>query len=218
MKIFLDTASISEIKEAHELGLVDGVTTNPTLLAKEGKHDFEGVVREICSIVKGPVSVEAISSDSDGIIKEAQNLSKLAPNVVVKIPMTEEGLKAMKVLHPAGIKVNMTLVFSVNQALLAAKANVDYVSPFIGRLDDIGHDGMGLVRDILEVYKIYSFKTQVIVASVRHPTHVVEAAKAGAPIATIPLGVLKKMFKHQLTDSGIEHFMADWKKLNNNGG
>lgn len=217
MKIFLDTASISEIKEARELGMVDGVTTNPTLLAKEGRQDFEQVVCEICSIVKGPVSVEVISSDSEGIIEEARRLSKLAPNVVVKIPMTEEGLKAMQVLHPAGIKVNMTLVFSVNQALLAAKANVDYVSPFIGRLDDIGHDGMGLVRDILEVYKIYSFKTQVIVASVRHPTHVIEAAKAGAPIATIPFGVLKKMFRHQLTDSGIEHFMSDWKKLNNNG-
>lgn len=215
MKIFLDTASISEIREACELGVVDGVTTNPTLLAKEGKCDFERVIVEICSLVTGPVSVEVVSSSNDhnGMVEEARRLSKLAPNVVIKIPVTEEGLRAARVLHKEGIKVNVTLVFSVNQAILAAKAGADYVSPFIGRLDDIGHDGMQLVRDILDVYRLHSFKTQVIVASVRHPNHVVEAAKTGAPIATIPFEVVKKMFRHHLTDAGIERFMSDWRKL-----
>ncbi len=218
MKIFLDTASISEIREACGLGLVDGVTTNPTLLAKEGRRDFERLIAEICNVVPGPVSVEVVSStDHNGMVEEARRLSKLAQNVVIKIPMTEDGLRAARALHKEGIKVNVTLVFSVNQAILAAKAGADYVSPFIGRLDDIGHDGMGLVRDILDVYRLYSFKTQVIVASVRHPNHVVEAAKIGAPIATIPFDVVKKMCRHHLTDAGIERFASDWKKLEKNG-
>ena len=211
MKFFIDTANIEEIKEANSLGILDGVTTNPTLIAREGR-DFRGLLKEICSIVDGPVSAEAISLEAEGMIEEARELSRLAPNIVVKIPMIKEGLKATKVLNEEGIKVNMTLIFSSNQALLAAKAGARYVSPFIGRLDDIGHVGMDLVREIVTIFKNYDIKTEVIVASVRHPLHVIEAAKIGAHIATIPFNVIESMAKHPLTDIGIERFLDDWEK------
>jgi transaldolase len=210
MKIFLDTANIQEIRQAASWGVIDGVTTNPTLLCKE-KGSLDGIITEILSIVDGPVSVEAVSTDSEGMIKEAKAFSKMGKNVVVKIPMTEEGLKAVKALSKAGIKTNMTLIFSANQALLAAKAGATYVSPFIGRLDDIGHDGMQVVRDMVQIFRIHNLKTQIIVASVRHPMHVVEAAKTGAEIATVPFKILQQMTRHQLTDAGIERFLADWK-------
>ena len=210
MKIFLDTANIQEIKQAASWGVIDGVTTNPTLLCKE-KGCLEDIIKEILSIVDGPISVEAVSTDSAGMIKEAKVFSKMGKNVVVKIPMTEEGLKAVKALSKEGIKTNMTLIFSANQALLAAKAGATYVSPFIGRLDDIGHDGMQVVRDMVQIFRTHNLKTQIIVASIRHPMHVVEAAKSGAEISTIPFKVLQQMTRHQLTDAGIERFLADWK-------
>lgn len=210
MKIFLDTANIREIRQAASWGVVDGVTTNPTLLCKE-TGCLEEIIKEILSIVDGPISVEAVSADSGGMIKEARVFSKMGKNVVVKIPMTEEGLKAVKALSKEGIKTNMTLIFSANQALLAAKAGATYVSPFIGRLDDMGNDGMQVVRDMVQIFRVHGLKTQIIVASVRHPTHVVEAAKTGAEIATIPFKVLAQMMRHQLTDAGIERFLADWK-------
>ena len=212
MKIFIDTANIEEIRNAWNMGVIDGVTTNPTLMSKE-KMKPEKIMEEIIKIVKGAVSLEATHLEScDAIVKDAEKLSKLSKNVVVKIPMTEEGMKAVKILSKKGIKTNVTLVFSANQALLAAKTGADYVSPFIGRLDDIGNDGMQIIRDIVQIYKNYDFKTQVIVASIRHPMHVVEAAKIGAHIATIPPNVIKKMFKHSLTDAGIKRFEEDWKK------
>lgn len=210
MKIFLDTANIQEIREAASWGVVDGVTTNPTLLCKE-KGCLEDIIKEILSIVDGPVSVEAVSVGAEDMIKEARELSKMGKNIVVKIPMTEEGLKAVKSLGKEGIKTNMTLVFSANQALLAAKAGATYVSPFIGRLDDIGHDGMQVVKDIVQIYRTHGLRTQVIVASVRNPIHVIEAAKTGAEISTVPYKVLAQMIKHSLTDAGIERFLADWK-------
>ncbi|ADG13999.1 transaldolase [Methanocaldococcus infernus ME] len=211
MKFFLDTANTEEIKKYAELGLVDGVTTNPTLVAKEGREFYE-VVKEICEIVDGPVSAEVISTDAEGMVKEAKELAKLADNIVIKIPMTKEGMKAVKILSKEGIKTNVTLVFSPLQALLAAKAGATYVSPFVGRLDDIGHVGMKLVEDVVKIYKNYNIKTEVIVASVRHPLHVLEAAKIGADIATIPPAVMEKLFKHPLTDIGLERFLKDWEE------
>ncbi len=212
MKIFIDTANLEHIREANSWGILDGVTTNPTLVAKEGMG-FEEVIREICSIVDGDISAEAVSMDAEGMVREARELAKIHGNIVVKIPMTSEGLKAVKVLSAEGIRTNVTLVFSANQALMAAKAGATYVSPFVGRLDDINHTGMDLVRDIVEIFSIHGFRTQVIAASIRHPLHVTEAALAGAHVATIPYDVLKKMLKHNLTDAGIERFLKDWEKV-----
>jgi transaldolase len=212
MKIFIDTANLEHIREVNSWGILDGVTTNPTLVAKEGL-EFEGVIREICSIVDGDISAEAVSMDAEGMIGEARELSKMHKNVVVKIPMTSEGLKAVKVLSAEGVRTNVTLVFSANQALMAAKAGATYVSPFVGRLDDINHTGMDLVRDIVDIFGIHGFDTQVIAASIRHPLHVTEAALAGAHVATIPYDVLKKMLRHNLTDVGIERFLKDWEKV-----
>ena len=212
MKIFIDTANIDEIKTANEWGVIDGVTTNPTLVAKEGK-DFKSIVNQILSIVDGPINVEVISTDSIGMVKEALEMAKWSKNIVIKLPMIPEGLKAVKILNENGVKTNVTLVFSVNQAILAAKAGATYVSPFIGRLDDIGHDGMQIIRDMVQIYKLYDFRTEIIVASVRHPLHVIESAKIGAHVATIPFSVIEKMFKHPLTDIGLEKFLKDWKKV-----
>jgi transaldolase len=212
MKFFIDTANVKEIREAASLGVVDGVTTNPSLIAKEGR-DFRQVISEICSIVDGPISAEAVSLEADTMVAEAEDLAKIHPNIVVKLPMTRDGLKATKVLAGRGIRVNMTLVFSPMQALLAAKVGAAYVSPFVGRLDDISHYGMDLVRQIMTIYTNYGFGTEVIVASVRNPLHVVDAAMAGAHIATIPFAVIDQLAKHPLTDIGIEKFLADWKKL-----
>ncbi len=212
MKFFLDTASLKEIKEAAELGILDGVTTNPSLIAKEGR-DFKELIREICSIVNGPVNVEVVSTTSDGMLEEARTLAQLHPNIVVKLPMTREGVKAVKVLASEGIRTNVTLVFSPAQALLAAKAGAGYVSPFVGRLDDISHKGMGIVREIVQIFRNYAFPTQVLVASIRNPLHVIEAAKMGAHVATMPWPVLAQLFKHPLTDIGLERFLADWEKL-----
>lgn len=212
MKIFLDTANVKEIKEAVELGVLDGVTTNPSLIAKEGR-DFRELVLEICGLVPGPVNVEVVTTQADAMLEEARGLARLHPNVVVKLPMTKEGLKAIKGLHAEGIRTNVTLVFSPNQALLAAKAGAGFVSPFLGRLDDVGHRGMDLVRQILLIYRNYGFPTQVIAASIRNPLHVIEAAEAGAPIATMPWAVLSQLFRHPLTDIGLERFLADWEKM-----
>jgi len=212
MKFFIDTANVKEIREAASLGVVDGVTTNPSLIAKEGR-DFKEVITEICSIVDGPISAEAVSLDADKMVTEGVELAKFHKNIVVKLPMTKEGLKATKILAEKGIKVNMTLVFSPTQALLAAKVGAAYVSPFIGRLDDISHYGMDLVRQVLTIFDNYRYATEVIVASVRNPLHVVDAALAGAHIATIPFGVIDQLAKHPLTDIGIEKFLSDWKKL-----
>ena len=212
MKFFIDTANTEEIKKAWELGVVDGVTTNPSLIAKEGKDPVR-LIREICGIVNGPVSAEAVTMTAGEMIKEARFLSKLHKNIVVKIPMIEEGLRAVKKLSAMGIKTNVTLVFSASQALLAAKAGATYVSPFVGRLDDISHVGMDLVSDILEIYENYMFQTEVIVASIRNPLHVVDAARMGAHIATIPYSVIIQLMKHPLTDSGIKKFLQDWEKV-----
>ncbi len=212
MKFFIDTANVKEIREAASLGVVDGVTTNPSLVAKEGR-DFKQVIAEICSIVDGPISAEAVSLKADEMVTEGEGLAKLHKNIVVKLPMTKDGLKATKLLAAKGIKVNMTLVFSPSQALLAAKVGAAFVSPFVGRLDDISHYGMDLVRQIVTIYDNYGFDTEVIVASVRNPLHVVDAAMAGAHIATIPFSVIDQLVKHPLTDIGIEKFLADWKKL-----
>jgi transaldolase len=212
MKFFLDTANLAEIKEVAGWGILDGVTTNPSLVAKENVK-FEDLIREICRIVPGPVSVECVSMQAEEIITEARQVTKLAPNVVVKIPICFDGLKATRVLSQEGIGVNTTLVFSPTQALLAAKAGSRYVSPFIGRLDDISHDGMELVEQILAILDNYGLETEVIVASIRHPRHVVEAALLGADIATAPYAVMKKLVKHPLTDIGIERFLQDWQKV-----
>lgn len=209
MKFFLDTADINEIREGATLGVVDGVTTNPSLIAKTGRP-VEDVAREICSIVDGPLSLEVLSATAEEMIEEGQKLAAIHPNVVVKIPMIREGLKALRGLSTKGIAVNVTLVFSPLQALLAAKNGAAYVSPFIGRLDDISADGMNLISDIIEVYDAYGFETEVLIASVRNPMHVLEAAKMGADVATVPLAVLEQMLKHPLTDIGLEKFMADW--------
>jgi len=214
MKFFIDTANIEEIREAHSMGMVDGVTTNPSLVAKEGR-DFEELIKEICDIVDGPISAEAVSLEADGMIKEARHLAGIHPNIVVKIPMTVEGLKATRQLAEEGIKTNVTLVFSPLQALMAAKAGASYVSPFIGRLDDISHDGLQLVEQIVEIYSNYAFDTEIIVASIRNPLHVLESALLGADIATIPFNVLAKLAAHPLTDKGIKAFLDDWNKLQN---
>jgi transaldolase len=213
MKFFIDTANPGEIKKAYEMGVIDGVTTNPSLISKE-KRDFESLIKEICEIIQGlPISLEVLSLDSDGMIKEARKLSKRGENIVVKIPMTSEGLKAIKVLVSEGIKTNTTLVFSPTQALLAAKAGTTYVSPFIGRLDDISQTGMDLVEQIMTIFDNYNFQSQVIVSSIRHPIHVLEAALIGADVATIPYKVIEQLVKHPLTDIGIERFLEDWKKV-----
>ncbi|HSB33535.1 MAG TPA: fructose-6-phosphate aldolase [Nitrospirota bacterium] len=212
MKFFIDTANVREIREAASLGIVDGVTTNPSLVAREGR-DFRQVIAEICSIVDGPISAEVVSLEADQMVAEGTELAKIHKNIVVKLPMTKGGLKATKALAALGINVNMTLVFSPMQALLAAKVGAAYVSPFAGRLDDISHYGMDLVRQIVAIYDNYGYGTEVIVASVRNPLHVVDAALAGAHIATIPFGVIDQLVKHPLTDIGIEKFLSDWKKL-----
>lgn len=209
MKLFIDTANINEIKEANAIGIIDGVTTNPSLIAREG-GDFISVVKEICSIVDGPISAEVVSLKADEMVSEARPLSRIHKNIVIKIPLTAEGLKATKVLSREGIKTNVTLCFSPTQALLAAKAGAAYVSPFIGRLDDISQEGMQLIRDIKTIYTNYSFKTEIIVASVRNPVHVLDAAKIGADIATVPYGVLMTLVKHPLTEIGIARFLKDW--------
>lgn len=212
MKFFIDTANIEEIKKAWELGVIDGVTTNPTLLAKEGREPIS-LLKEICEIVDGPVNAEAVSLNYEDMVKEAFQLSKIHSNIVVKIPMTEDGLKAVKKLSKEGVKTNVTLVFSSMQAVLAAKVGATYVSAFVGRLDDISHFGIDLVRDIQIIFENYKFDTEVIVASIRNPLHVLEAARIGANIATIPYSVIKQLIKHPLTDIGIEKFLKDWQKL-----
>ncbi|UCB53624.1 MAG: fructose-6-phosphate aldolase, partial [Candidatus Zixiibacteriota bacterium] len=214
MKFFIDTANLDEIKEAASIGILDGVTTNPTLLAKEkGKGDFRTIVKKICEVVDGPVSAEVMALDADGMVKEAEELSKLHKNVVVKIPMCQEGLKAIKILNSKGIRVNCTLIFSPIQALLAAKAGASFVSPFVGRLDDASHVGMDLVEDIVTIFENYDITTEVIVASIRNPLHVVEAATMGADIATIPFKVIQQLIKHPLTDVGMKKFLEDWEKV-----
>ena len=212
MKIFIDTANVDEIRQANALGVLDGVTTNPTLVSREGRP-FEEVIKEICSIVDGPINAEVVSLESEGMVKEARGLSKIHKNIVVKIPLIKEGLKAVKILSGEGIHTNVTLCFSPSQALLAAKAGASYVSPFVGRLDDISHIGMDLVRQIRVIYDNYGYKTEIIVASIRNPLHVVEAALAGADIATIPLKVIESIIKHPLTDIGVERFLKDWEKV-----
>ena len=212
MKFFIDTANVEAIRKAHERGMVDGVTTNPSLVAKEGRN-FRKIVDEIASFVKGPISLEVVSEDAEGMVKEARELNGWIDNAAIKIPMTWEGLKAVKICADEGIQTNVTLCFSPNQALLAAKAGASFVSPFIGRLDDIGHVGMQVVVDIAQIYAIYDYDTEIIVASIRHPVHVYEAALVGADIATIPPAVLDKMVNHPLTDIGIKRFLADWEKV-----
>ncbi len=212
MQIFIDTANIKEIKEAASLGVIDGVTTNPTLIAKENRPAGD-LLKEICSLVFGPVSAEVISLEAEGMVGEARQLVKYAKNIVVKIPLLKEGLKAVKILSAEGIKTNVTLCFSPSQALLAAKTGASYISPFIGRLDDISQEGMGLIKDIKTIYANYGFHTQIIVASVRNPLHVVNAALLGADIATIPFVVIEQLIKHPLTDIGVQRFLEDYKKI-----
>jgi transaldolase len=212
MKIFIDTANVKEIQDAASIGIIDGVTTNPTLVSRENRL-YEDLLKEICALVPGAVSAEVISMDSAGMLKEARELSKIAKNIVIKIPLIKEGLKAVKILSGDGIKTNVTLCFSAVQALLAAKAGATYVSPFIGRLDDISVTGMDLIRDIKQIYSNYSFKTQIIVASVRNPLHVLEAAKLGADIATVPFAVIEQLIKHPLTDIGVQRFLEDFRKI-----
>jgi len=212
MKFFIDTADVNEIREAESLGILDGVTTNPTLVSKTGRP-FRETIEEICSIVKGPVSAEVVSTDVEGIIKEGRELSKIAENIVVKVPLIKEGLKAVKVLTSEGIHVNVTLCFSSNQALLAAKAGGTYISPFVGRLDDKGHTGMEVIDEIRTIYDNYGFDTEIIVASIRNPLHVRDAALMGADIATIPFAVFNNIVKHPLTDEGLKQFLADWEKV-----
>jgi transaldolase len=212
MKFFIDTANIDEIRKANELGVIDGVTTNPSLMAKEGK-DPVGVLRDICKVVNGPVSAEVVGLTADVMVKEARDLAKIHKNIVVKIPMIEEGVKAVKKLSGLGIRTNVTLVFSSTQALIAAKAGASYVSPFVGRLDDISHVGMDLVGEIIDIYENYLFQTEIIVASIRNPLHVVEAARMGAHVATIPYSVITQLIRHPLTDVGLEKFLKDWEKV-----
>ncbi|MBC2256428.1 fructose-6-phosphate aldolase [Listeria ivanovii] len=214
MRFFIDTANVEEIKKANRMGFIAGVTTNPSLVAKEGR-DFNEVIQEITSIVDGPISGEVVSLEANGMIEEGRVIAKIHPNMVVKIPMTGEGLAAVKVLTEEGIKTNVTLVFSAAQALLAARAGATYVSPFLGRLDDIGDDGLVLIRDIAQIFEIHGIPTEIISASVRHPIHVIECAKAGADIATVPYKVFEQMLKHPLTDSGIDKFLADWEAAKN---
>ena len=212
MKFFIDTADVNEIKEAESLGILDGVTTNPTLISKTGRP-FKETIEEICTIVKGPVSAEVVSTDTESIIKEGRNLAKIADNIVVKVPLIKDGLKAVKVLSSEGIKVNVTLCFSSNQALLAAKVGAAYISPFVGRLDDKGHTGMEVIDEIRTIYDNYGFETEIIVASIRNPLHVRDAALMGADIATIPFAVFNNIVKHPLTDEGLKNFLADWEKV-----
>ncbi|MBV1757516.1 MAG: fructose-6-phosphate aldolase [Dethiosulfatibacter sp.] len=212
MKFFIDTANVAEIKEINDWGVLDGVTTNPSLIAKEGR-DFKEVIKEISSIVNGPISAEVVSMDHIGMVTEAEDLVPIHENIVIKVPMTDEGLKAVKMLSAKGIKTNVTLVFSANQALLAAKAGASFVSPFIGRLDDISNPGMDVVGDIAQIFTMYGIETEIIAASVRHPMHVIDSAKMGAHIATVPYNVFKQMVKHPLTDIGIEKFLKDWENV-----
>jgi len=213
MRIFLDTANIDQIRKGAKLGIVSGVTTNPTLVSKEKTADYEATVKEICSIISGPVSVEVLAENAESMIEEAHLKASWAPNVNIKIPATAEGLRAIKALSQENIKVNMTLCFSVNQALLGALAGATYVSPFVGRLDDAGHNGMEVVKDIVSVFAHYKFSTEVIAASIRHPEHCVAAAKAGAHIATVPYSVLMQMIQHPLTDVGVARFLSDWRAV-----
>lgn len=212
MELFIDTADVNEIKEAAEMGVIDGVTTNPSLVAKSGRK-FEDVLKEIVKIVDGPVSAEVISTDFKGMIKEAEELVKFGDNIVIKIPLIEEGLKAIKELTERGVKTNVTLVFSPLQALLAAKAGGTYVSPFVGRLDDIAHEGMDVVEDIVTIYDNYGYQTKVLVASIRNPIHLLESARLGADVATVPMSVIRQLTRHPLTDRGLEKFLEDWKKV-----
>ncbi len=212
MKFFIDTANVNEIRESASIGILDGVTTNPTLMSKE-KGSFKDILREICSIVKGPVSAEVVSNDYKGMIEEAKELHKIADNICIKIPITKEGLKAVNHLKSINIKTNVTLIFSPAQAILAAKAGADFISPFIGRLDDIGHIGMEVVRDIVIIFDNYGISTEVITASIRNPLHVIDAALAGSHVVTVPFKVIEQMFKHPLTDIGIQKFLEDWKKV-----
>jgi len=212
MKIFIDTANINEIREAASLGILDGVTTNPSLVSKEGK-DFRALLDEILKVVDGPVSAEVISTDYEGILKEGRELSKIHHNIVVKVPLIKEGLKAVRTMSSEGIKTNVTLCFSPSQAVLAAKAGATYISPFVGRLDDISEDGMGLIDQIVTIYNNYAFETEVLVASIRHPLHFVEACMMGADVATMPFSVIDRLYSHPLTDIGLEKFLNDWKKL-----
>lgn len=211
MKFFIDTANLVEIKEAHALGVLDGVTTNPSLVAKEGK-EFIPLLKEICAVVDGPISAEVVSTEFGGMMKEAHDLAGIHKNIVVKIPLIKEGLKAVKALSGEGIHTNVTLCFSPNQALLAAKAGATYISPFVGRLDDISTDGMQLIEQIVTIYNNYGYQTEVLVASVRHPVHVVQAAMMGAHVCTMPFKVIDQLIRHPLTDLGLERFLADWKK------
>ncbi|HRH43789.1 MAG TPA: fructose-6-phosphate aldolase [Pyrinomonadaceae bacterium] len=212
MKFFIDTANLDEISQANEMGLIDGVTTNPSLIAKEGDIDFKEHIAKICAMVKGDISAEVISLDAEGILKEGRELAKIADNVVVKCPLTLEGLKATRTFTAEGIKTNVTLCFSAAQAILAAKAGATYVSPFIGRLDDIAQDGMQLISDIVQIYENYDYPTQVLAASIRHPMHIVDAALVGADVCTIPFKTLAQLVKHPLTDKGLDAFLNDWKK------
>jgi transaldolase len=214
MKIFLDTANLKAINTYNDMGLVDGITTNPTLLSKEKQNPAE-LMREIVKIVKGPVSLEVIATETDEMLEEAHKLKKFGKNVVVKIPMTSNGMKAVKKLKEDGIETNVTLIFSANQAILAAKAGASYVSPFIGRLDDIGNEGMTLIKEITQILRNYQFKTELLVASIRHPVHVIEAGKIGADIVTLPPDILGKMLTHPLTDKGLALFLSDWEKVKN---
>lgn len=212
MKFFLDTANVDEIRKVHDLGILDGVTTNPSLVAKE-KRNFRQTIVEICQIVSGPVSAETVSLDWEGMVREGRELARWAPNVYVKVPLTADGLRAVKALSDEGIKTNVTLVFSAPQGLMAAKAGASIVSPFVGRLDDIGQDGMVLIRDLRQIFSNYGLASEILAASIRHPIHVIEAAKAGSDIATMPFAVIQTLIKHPLTDRGIERFLADWKTL-----
>jgi transaldolase len=212
MKFFIDTANLDEIREANELGMIDGVTTNPTLVAKEGDIDFKEHIAKICSMVKGDVSAEVTALDTEGMLREGRELAKIAPNVVVKCPLTLDGLKATRVFAAEGTKVNVTLCFSAAQAILAAKAGAAYISPFIGRLDDVATNGIQLIQDIVQIYGNYGYKTEVLAASIRHPMHIVDCALVGADVATIPFKVITQLVKHPLTDKGLEAFLSDWKK------
>ena len=212
MKFFIDTANLDEIKEAASFGVLDGVTTNPSLVAKEGK-DFRELLNEIVKVVDGPISAEVVSTDVNGILNEARDLSQIHKNIVIKVPLIKEGLKAVKKLTEEDIKTNVTLCFSASQALLAAKAGATYISPFVGRLDDISHDGMQLIQQIIQIYDNYNYDTQVLVASIRHPLHLLEAALMGADVATIPFSVINKLFNHPLTSKGLDAFLTDWNKL-----
>lgn len=214
MKFFIDTADLNEIQEAHSMGVLDGVTTNPSLCAKIGVRDFPGHIAKICEMVPGDVSAEVVSTDYQGMLDEGRMLASISPNVVVKVPLILEGIKAIRTFSDEGIRTNCTLCFSATQALVAAKAGASYISPFIGRLDDVSTDGMDLIADIVDIYTNYGFQTEVLAASIRHPIHVLESARLGADVATMPLSVIKALLKHPLTDIGLEKFLDDWKKLN----